>query len=166
MKQSLAIGLVLFLSGCHGPKSPETLRKEQCEHHPESVEVYLGGSRATRPYRVLTEVDALWFASKAARTRTLQVKACQLRADAVIDVTEQPYSVREKLAITPWGAFAVREVTPGPQQPGLGLAIRYDHDVPSPADKSSTPPSTEPTPTPPAPAPIDTNAVPPHVPRW
>ena len=96
----LAASLV-FATACGHPKTPEEMRRSICEKHPERVALYRNGERPDRRYRVLTEVDALFFMSTASRTRTLQVKACLLDADAVIDVTETPYSVREKLAITP-----------------------------------------------------------------
>lgn len=166
---ALALALGFGLAACHGPKSAEALKKEQCDRHPEVVALYRDGERPARPYRVLTEVDALFFVSKASRTRTLQAKACALGADAVIDVTGQPVAVREKLAITPWGAVAVREVRPGPEPPGLGLAIVYvDESSPSASARPETPaPAADDAGAPAIPAPsASSSAAPPHVPRW
>jgi hypothetical protein len=87
--------------GCHGPKSAEQLKKEECTKLTEPVALYRPGEKPNRPYRVVTEVGAMWFGSAASRTRTLQIKACQLGADAVIDVTK------------------------GANDAGLGLAIVY-----------------------------------------
>ena len=85
--------------GCHGPKSPEELKKDECAKLTEPVALYRPGEKPNRPYRVVTEVGAMWFGSAASRTRTLQVKACQLGADAVIDVTTGAHDSGRGLAI-------------------------------------------------------------------
>lgn len=111
------LAALTLAAGCHGPKSPEELKKAECEKHPERVALFREGERPSRPYRVLTEVGATWFVSAASRTRTLQVKACQLGADAVLDVSSQPKS--------------------GHSNEGRGLAILYVDDV----DAATTLPS-------------------------
>jgi hypothetical protein len=76
---------------------------------------------------VLTEVDATLFVSSASRTRTLQVKACQLGADAVIDVTDEvPRPAWDR---TGGGTRTVAVSSPNPTREGRGLAIQYVDDV-------------------------------------
>lgn len=109
------LAALTLAAGCHGPKSPEELKKAECEKHPERVALFREGERPSRPYRVLTEVGATLFVSAASRTRTLQVKACQLGADAVLDVSsESPTRGRSQT------------------NEGRGLAILYVDDIDAP----------------------------------
>jgi hypothetical protein len=125
--------------GCHGPKSPEQLKKEGCAKLTEPVALYRLGEKPNRPYRVVTEVGAMWFGSAASRTRTLQIKACELGADAVIDVTKGAHDAGVGLAIV-----YVDEVNsaglPGVGEglPGSSTLLDQAAAIPSPARPRSS----------------------------
>lgn len=132
------LAALTLAAGCRGPKSPEELRKAECEKNPERVALFREGERPSRPYRVLTEVGATWFASTASRTRTLQVKACQLGADAVIDVSSEPHGASYALTGTKAGTITFHQR--GRTEEGRGLAIRFvdDADGTTPLPASAT----------------------------
>jgi hypothetical protein len=125
------------LTGCHRHAAdPREAHDDWCEENPQSIEYVPQGMKPTRPYRVIGMVDAFWFASAAGRAKTLQVKACKLSADAVIDATpdDRPVIVTETQTPTIWGPSEQRTIETGEprRHPGEGIAIKYLDVQPAP----------------------------------
>jgi hypothetical protein len=86
----LVAGSVVWIAGCS--HSPEAIRARQQERariaRCYSIEVYEFGMQPPRRYRVLGVIGVDGQDNPALRTRELQQRACQLGADAIMDVRE------------------------------------------------------------------------------
>lgn len=125
-----AIGLALFLSvfalGCR-PRTAETARRDFCETAWTSVELIPPGVEPTRPYTIVSAVDAVILPTPARRAKKMQFKACMLHADAVLDRSTPSVTYEEKETVGPWGTVTTTRTAKESSTwtPGQGYAIRW-----------------------------------------
>lgn len=154
---ALALPCLLAIAGCHARTAADD-RKEYCDDNYTDVELIPGGVEPNRPYQIVSVVDATWFPTPERRARTMQIKACRLHADAVIDNTEATTTVEQRDVTDRWGRIiSTRTETTNPNlTPGKGYAIRWVNGSTSAAagQAKALPPSPPAPPGPPAPPPV------------
>ncbi len=141
--------LVLGLGACHAHTAADE-RRDYCEEAWTSVELFPPGTHPTRPYAVVSAVDAVIYPTPERRARKMQFKACLLHADAVLDQTEPTRTWEERQALGPWGTMTTERIeTTNPNlTPGKGYAIRWTDTPgarPTPASVVKGSPSPVPT---------------------
>lgn len=91
VKPCVVVGLVLLAGGC--ARTPEAIRAREAERARQqrcySIDVFEFGMTPARRYRVLGPIGLDGQFNSALRNRELQQRACQLGADAIVDVREQ-----------------------------------------------------------------------------
>jgi hypothetical protein len=122
----LAITLPLFALGCHARTAADE-RHDYCEDAWTSIELFPPGTEPTRPYQIVSAVDAMIYPTPERRAKKMQFKACMLHADAVLDRTEPAVFLEERQTLGPWGTVVTtRTRSQNPTlTPGKGYAIRW-----------------------------------------
>ena len=84
---ALVVGLLASSCAHQDPaaRAAEQARLQRCA----SIEIFPLGVRPPRPYRILGPLAVTFDGISSHRDRTLQNRACDLGADAVMDVSER-----------------------------------------------------------------------------
>ncbi len=133
-----AVLALAALTGCNRHGSIEYARLDYCRANPGSVELFID-QQPTRPYRVVGVVDAPFAIGAGHRVAKMQLNACRLGADAIIDQSDAPEVVRERVYTASGAVLDERVVRPG-RVSTRGLAIQYTDVAPAAAPVPAAPP--------------------------
>jgi hypothetical protein len=125
------------LTGCHRHSGVEYARIDACRANPENVEVFID-QEPSRPYRVIGVVDAPFTIGAGHRMTKMQINACRIGADAIIDESDAPAVARERV-LTAWGTVVEERVERPGRRSTRALAIRYT-DAAAPPPPPAAPP--------------------------
>lgn len=138
----LAFVLLAAATSACRPKTAESARRDYCETGWSSVQLFPPGTEPSRPYAIVSAVDAIILPTPARRARKMQFKACMLHADAVLDRSEPTVHYEEKEVIGPFGTVTTtrNRTESSTWTPGSGYAIRWT-DAPTTAVVAGQPPT-------------------------
>jgi hypothetical protein len=127
---SFAVLALASLTGCHRHSPAVYAHNKFCDENPQSVEVFVG-NEPDRPYRVIGVVDGSFGIGVGRQVRKMQIRACRLGADAIVEQAPEAEIVKERSVRTPWGTFREEKVRYAPY--GGALAIQFTDGPAAPA---------------------------------